>query len=89
MVACMKIILDLFDFDFHFDSQVFPKDVEKDMVVLMAARASRLENQDAIDAAIVSMLADSKEVVDCKTQNVNAISIGVKMNLLEKLDLKL
>jgi H+-transporting ATPase len=33
------------------------------MVVLMAARASRLENQDAIDAAIVSMLADPKEVV--------------------------
>lgn len=32
------------------------------MVVLMAARASRLENQDAIDCAIVSMLADPKEV---------------------------
>lgn len=28
----------------------------------MAARASRLENQDAIDAAIVAMLADPKEV---------------------------
>lgn len=28
----------------------------------MAARASRLENQDAIDTAIVSMLADPKEV---------------------------
>lgn len=42
--------------------QVFAKDVDKDMVVLMAARASRLENQDAIDAAIVSMLADPKEV---------------------------
>lgn len=34
------------------------------MVVLMAARASRMENQDAIDAAIVSMLADPKEVSD-------------------------
>lgn len=32
------------------------------MVILTAARASRLENQDAIDAAIVSMLADPKEV---------------------------
>lgn len=34
----------------------------------MAARASRLENQDAIDAAIVGMLADPKEVfyqIDC------------------------
>ncbi|KAK6947535.1 hypothetical protein RJ641_001008 [Dillenia turbinata] len=40
---------------------VFAKDVDKDMVVLMAARASRLENQDAIDSAIVSMLADPKE----------------------------
>ncbi|KAL6843440.1 hypothetical protein ACP4OV_026762 [Aristida adscensionis] len=31
------------------------------LVILMAARASRLENQDAIDFAIVSMLADAKE----------------------------
>jgi H+-transporting ATPase len=29
---------------------------------LLAARASRLENQDAIDAAIVGVLADPKEV---------------------------
>lgn len=28
----------------------------------MAAQASRTENQDAIDAAIVGMLADPKEV---------------------------
>lgn len=33
-----------------------------DTVVLMAARASRTENQDAIDTAIVGMLADPKEV---------------------------
>jgi len=32
------------------------------MVVTLAARASRIENQDAIDAAIVGMLADPKEV---------------------------
>jgi hypothetical protein len=32
------------------------------MVILMAARASRTENQDAIDTAIVGMLADPKEV---------------------------
>lgn len=31
-------------------------------MVLMAARASRTENQDAIDTAIVGMLADPKEV---------------------------
>uniref|UniRef100_A0A0E0K7H4 P-type H(+)-exporting transporter n=1 Tax=Oryza punctata TaxID=4537 RepID=A0A0E0K7H4_ORYPU len=40
---------------------VFEKGFEKDDVVLMAARASRLENQDAIDFAIVSMLPDPKE----------------------------
>ncbi|CAI0554205.1 unnamed protein product [Linum tenue] len=40
---------------------VFARGVDKDMVVLMAARASRLENQDAIDTAIVSMLGDPKE----------------------------
>eukprot|EP01018_Ginkgo_biloba_P039650 Gb_35446 [translate_table: standard] len=41
--------------------EVFTTGVEKDQVVLLAARASRTENQDAIDAAIVVMLADSKE----------------------------
>ncbi|KAJ1299240.1 hypothetical protein BS78_01G516800 [Paspalum vaginatum] len=41
--------------------EVFARGVEKDDVVLMAARASRLENQDAIDFAIVSMLPDPKE----------------------------
>ncbi|KAM7472045.1 hypothetical protein LguiA_010228 [Lonicera macranthoides] len=41
--------------------EVFAKGVDQDAVVLMAARASRLENQDAIDAAIVAMLGDPKE----------------------------
>ncbi|KAL3526484.1 hypothetical protein ACH5RR_011140 [Cinchona calisaya] len=41
--------------------EVFTKGVDVDSVVLMAARAARLENQDAIDAAIVGMLADPKE----------------------------
>lgn len=36
--------------------------MDPDTVVLMAARASRTENQDAIDTAIVGMLADPKEV---------------------------
>ncbi|XP_062178672.1 plasma membrane ATPase 4-like isoform X2 [Phragmites australis] len=39
----------------------FVKDMDKDTVVLYAARASRTENQDAIDASIVGMLADPKE----------------------------
>ncbi|KAK0594209.1 hypothetical protein LWI29_011987 [Acer saccharum] len=41
--------------------EVFAKGVDRDMVVLMAARASRLENQDASDGAIVAMLSDPKE----------------------------
>ncbi|GLU01966.1 hypothetical protein SLE2022_192410 [Rubroshorea leprosula] len=41
--------------------EIFAKGVDADTVVLMAAQASRLENQDAIDAAIVGMLADPKE----------------------------
>lgn len=41
--------------------EVFNKDMDKDMIVLLAGRASRLENQDAIDAAIINMLADPKE----------------------------
>eukprot|EP00268_Persea_americana_P001695 TRINITY_DN1050_c0_g1_i1.p1 TRINITY_DN1050_c0_g1~~TRINITY_DN1050_c0_g1_i1.p1 ORF type:complete len:954 (+),score=233.48 TRINITY_DN1050_c0_g1_i1:160-3021(+) len=41
--------------------EVFPKNVDREHVILLAARASRTENQDAIDAAIVGMLADPKE----------------------------
>ncbi|CAN1231734.1 Plasma membrane ATPase 4 [Linum grandiflorum] len=40
---------------------VFAKGVDKEYVILLAARASRVENQDAIDAAMVNMLADPKE----------------------------
>ena len=47
---------------FSFIHQVFAKGVDPDTVVLMAARASRTENQDAIDSAIVGTLADPKEV---------------------------
>ncbi|KAH7546980.1 hypothetical protein FEM48_Zijuj01G0258600 [Ziziphus jujuba var. spinosa] len=41
--------------------EVFNKDMDKDTVVLLAARAARLDNQDAIDEAIINMLADPKE----------------------------
>ncbi|KAL5757222.1 hypothetical protein ACOSP7_021668 [Xanthoceras sorbifolium] len=41
--------------------EVFVKDIDKDAVILYGARASRVENQDAIDACIVGMLADPKE----------------------------
>ncbi|KAJ7962784.1 Plasma membrane ATPase [Quillaja saponaria] len=41
--------------------EVFAKGVEKDTVILLGARASRVENQDAIDACIVGMLGDPKE----------------------------
>uniref|UniRef100_A0A7N0TC59 Plasma membrane ATPase n=1 Tax=Kalanchoe fedtschenkoi TaxID=63787 RepID=A0A7N0TC59_KALFE len=41
--------------------EVFPENADKDTVMLLAARASRVENQDAIDASIVGMLGDPKE----------------------------
>ncbi|XP_039033863.1 ATPase 9, plasma membrane-type-like [Hibiscus syriacus] len=41
--------------------QVFARNVNKDMVLLLAARASRVENQDAVDTCIVGMLGDHKE----------------------------
>ncbi|XP_020580364.1 plasma membrane ATPase [Phalaenopsis equestris] len=41
--------------------EIFAKGVSKEDVLLYAARASRTENQDAIDAAMVGMLADPKE----------------------------
>lgn len=43
--------------------QVFPTGMDRDTLVLYAARASRIENQDAIDASIVGMLGDPKEVL--------------------------
>ena len=49
------------NFYFCLQSQVFSKDVQKGIVVLMAARASILDD----GASIVSMLANSIEVVDC------------------------
>lgn len=41
---------------------MFASDIDKDGLVLYAARASRTENQDAIDASIVGMLSDPQEV---------------------------
>lgn len=41
--------------------EVFAKDMDKDTVILYGARASRVENQDAIDACIVGMLGDPRE----------------------------
>ena len=49
--------------NFKFVIQVFERGITQDQVILMAARASRTENQDAIDTAIVGMLADPKEVL--------------------------
>ncbi|KAJ3698968.1 hypothetical protein LUZ61_002673 [Rhynchospora tenuis] len=41
--------------------EVFSKNTEKETLVLYAARASRVENQDAIDSCMVGMLNDPKE----------------------------
>jgi H+-transporting ATPase len=44
--------------------EIFVRGVDPDDVILLAARASRVENQDAIDAAMVGMLSDPKEARD-------------------------
>ncbi|KAJ4890684.1 H(+)-ATPase 5 [Raphanus sativus] len=42
--------------------EVFAREgVDRENVILLAARASRIEDQDAVDAAIVGMLGDPKE----------------------------
>ncbi|GMH15990.1 hypothetical protein Nepgr_017831 [Nepenthes gracilis] len=41
--------------------KVYPKNVDKDALVLLVARASRVENQDPIDVSVVNMLGDPKE----------------------------
>lgn len=54
--------------------------MDADTLVLIAAKASRVENQDAIDASIVGMLGDPKEVSDTihisihTTCNISAIA---------------
>lgn len=48
--------------------EVFSRDTDKDMVILLGARASRVENQDAIDACIVGMLSDPKEAREGLTE---------------------
>jgi H+-transporting ATPase len=42
--------------------QVFSTGVDKDLVSLLATIASSLENQDVINATIVGILDDPKEV---------------------------
>ncbi|CAI0420912.1 unnamed protein product [Linum tenue] len=44
--------------------EVFVKDCDKEQLLLLGARASRVENQDAIDACIVGMLGDPKEIIE-------------------------
>ncbi|KAK8641040.1 hypothetical protein V6N13_010471 [Hibiscus sabdariffa] len=41
--------------------EVFVSGMDADNLMLIAARASRVENQDAIDASIIGMLGDPKE----------------------------
>jgi H+-transporting ATPase len=42
--------------------QVCTRVVDKDLVSLLASITSKLENQDVIDATIVGILVDPKEV---------------------------
>uniref|UniRef100_A0ACD5XH68 Uncharacterized protein n=1 Tax=Avena sativa TaxID=4498 RepID=A0ACD5XH68_AVESA len=41
--------------------EVFSGGMDRDMIILLAARASRVDNQDAVDMAIINTLADPKE----------------------------
>lgn len=50
--------------------------MDQDFIVLSAARAARTENQDAIDAAIVGMLSDPKEVL--------SQSFEIDLNIFDK-----
>ncbi|KAE9466547.1 hypothetical protein C3L33_01547, partial [Rhododendron williamsianum] len=59
--------------------EVFARGVDADTVVVMAARASRVENQDAIDTAIVGTLADPKEIY--------AVSITIRIVVLNAFSL--
>lgn len=68
-------------FPSHLSEQIFSKDVDKRSVALLAARASRIENQDAIDAAVVGMLADPKEVKLLATKIVVLQSIHLAINV--------
>ncbi|GMP36414.1 hypothetical protein CsSME_00008552 [Camellia sinensis var. sinensis] len=54
----------------HFQ-KVFARGVNGEAVVLMAARAFRVENQDAIDDAIVGTLANPKESAQAGIQEVH------------------
>uniref|UniRef100_A0A166GR37 P-type H(+)-exporting transporter n=1 Tax=Daucus carota subsp. sativus TaxID=79200 RepID=A0A166GR37_DAUCS len=68
--------------------EVFAKGVDKDDAVLMAARASRLENQDAVDAAIVAMLQDPKSKSNAltyidKAGTMHRVSKGAPEQILD------
>lgn len=49
--------------------EVFEKDATKDKVIMLAARACRIENQDAIDSAIINLLPSPKEA----RENINEV----------------
>ncbi|XP_074377052.1 plasma membrane ATPase 1-like [Apium graveolens] len=63
-------------------NSVFAKGIDADDVVLMVARASRTENQDAIDTAIVGMLVDPKEV-RVQTSKMEMLPSNVDINSWE------
>ena len=62
--------------------------MDNDTLLLLAARASRIENQDAIDASIVGMLGDPKEVYNSVSFPVNTCGSchpTLDINFLESL----
>ncbi|KAF3487120.1 hypothetical protein F2Q69_00053960 [Brassica cretica] len=70
-----------------FSSPTFPllfcilKNIEKEEAYFLAARASRTENQNAIDASMVGILSDPKESRDGKFSSSVAVVSRFRENL--------
>ncbi len=61
-LKCFQCLLMFFKLNYGNGLQVFSTGVDKDLVSLLATIASSLENQDVINATIVGILDDPKEV---------------------------
>ncbi|KAL5077978.1 hypothetical protein RYX36_016962 [Vicia faba] len=69
--------------------EVFVKGMDKEHVILLAARAVRTENQDAIDVSIIGMLADHKEATTGITEvHFLPFNTNDKINALTYIDNK-
>ncbi|OWM90832.1 hypothetical protein CDL15_Pgr011592 [Punica granatum] len=64
--------------------EVFAKDVgDADTIILLAGRAARVDNQDSIDACIVGMLGDPKEITSIDSDGNWQASTGALEQIIE------